>query len=329
MSEGAPAAAGTDGAVRSPKISVVTPTYNRAYVLGRVYDSLVSQTFADFEWIVVDDGSSDETEALVRSWIEEGKLELTYKRQENTGQYAAVNRGVEQARGEFITLLDSDDWFLPDTLEVLLEIWLGIPEPERGRFSGVVGLCAYEDGRIVGDSYPEDPLDCDPAELTYLHRVRGDKHSLLRADVLKAFPFPYEGEVVWPGLVWNRMALEYDERHVNRVVKILDYQETGLSNRALEIQMGSPLPMKQYYLEELRLPHRLPLRRRLRTTANYARWSLHCEIGLAGQFRDAPSKLRWLALLPVGTAVYLNDRRRYPAAWAARRAKTRLARESA
>jgi glycosyltransferase involved in cell wall biosynthesis len=316
-------------AERSPTITVVTPTYNRGYVLERVYQSLLTQTFQDLEWIVVDDGSTDGTEALVAGWIAEGKLDLTYRRQENTGQYAAVNRGVEIARGEFITLLDSDDWFLPDTLQALLDIWYGIPEADRPGFSGAVGLCAYEDGRIVGDEYPEDPLDCDQAELYYLHGVQGDKHSLLRTEVLKAYPFPFEGEVVWPGIVWNRMALKYKERHVNRVVKILDYQDTGLSNRALEIQVGSPLPMKQYYLEELRLPHRLPLRRRLRTTANYSRWSLHCEIGLGQQFRDAPSKLGWAALLPVGVAVYLNDRRRYPAAWAARRAKTRLARESA
>jgi hypothetical protein len=308
-----------------PKISVVTPTYNRAYVLGRVYESLVSQSFDDFEWIVVDDGSTDGTEELVRAWAAEGKLDIHFRWQENTGQYAAVNRGVEIARGEYITLLDSDDWFLPDTLEALLEMWYSIPESERPGFSGAVGLCAYEDGRIVGDRYPEDPLDCDQAELYYLHGVQGDKHSLLRTEVLKAYPFPYEGEVVWPGIVWNRMALKYRERHVNRVVKILDYQETGLSNRALEIQVGSPLPMKQYYLEELRLPHRLPLERRLRTTANYSRWSFHCGIGLGKQLTDAPSKLGWAALLPLGFAVYLNDRRRFPEAFAAHRARLRAA----
>jgi glycosyltransferase involved in cell wall biosynthesis len=318
-----------DGTSQAPTVSVITATFNRAYVLGRVYESLVAQTFTDLEWIVVDDGSSDDTEALVRGWIAEGKLDIRYRYQENTGQYAAVNRGVEMARGTYITLLDSDDWFLPDTIEALLDIWYSIPESERDGFSGAVGLCAYEDGRIVGDRYPSDPLDCDQAELFYIHGVLGDKHSILRADVLKAYPFPFEGEVVWPGIVWNRMALKYKERHVNRVVKILDYQETGLSYRALQLQVGSPLPMKQYYLEELQLPHRLPLRRRLRTTANYSRWSLHCGIGLREQAAAAPSKVAWLALFPVGLAVYLNDRRRFPEAAAARKAKSEAARARA
>jgi glycosyltransferase involved in cell wall biosynthesis len=305
----------------SPTISVVTATYNRAHTLDRVYRSLLDQTFDDFEWIVVDDGSQDGTAELIDSWSAEGRLEIRYRRQVNTGQFAATNRGVEMARGEFITLLDSDDWFVPDALEAMLDIWYGIPEVERAGFSGAVGLCAYVDGTIVGDRYPSDPLDCDQIELLHTHGVRGDKHSLLRADVLKAFPFPFEGEVVWPGIVWNRMALEYRERHVNRVLKILDYQDTGLSKNALEIQIGSPLPIQQYYLEELRVPHRLPLRRRARTTANYVRFSLHCGDGLRGQWKDAPSKLGWALLVPLGVAAYLNDRRRYPSASAARRAK--------
>jgi glycosyltransferase involved in cell wall biosynthesis len=190
----------------APLITVLTPTYNRAHLLGRVYESLLAQTFPRFEWIIVDDGSEDDTETLVRSWIDEGALEILYRQQANLGKVAAVNRGVEVARGEFTTTIDSDDWLVPDALERLLAHWRAIPEGEQQNFSGIVGLCAYEDGRIVGDPFPSDPLDCDPAELTYVHGVAGDKHGLLRTAVLREFPFPFEGAYAYvsPGLVWNR-----------------------------------------------------------------------------------------------------------------------------
>jgi glycosyltransferase involved in cell wall biosynthesis len=295
---------------RAPLISVLTPTYNRAHLLGRVYESLVVQTFPRFEWIIVDDGSVDHTERLVRSWIDKGAIEIRYRQQAHHGKFAAVNRGVELARGEYATTVDSDDWLVPDALERLLAHWRTIPEAEQQDFSGVVGLCAYEDGQIVGDPFPSDPLDCDPAELTYLYGVVGDKHSLLRTEVLREFPFPFEGASDPPGLVWNRMALKYRERHVNEVVKIVEYQPGGLTDDSLKVQIRAPLPMRQFFLEELRLPHRLSLRRRLRSYANYTRFSFHARLGLLKQAREVPSAAIWTLIAPLGTLLYIRDRLR-------------------
>jgi glycosyltransferase involved in cell wall biosynthesis len=303
------APAGEQGA---PLVTVLTPTYNRAGTLGRQYESLLAQTFDDFEWVVVDDGSDDGTDALVASWAAEGKLDIVYRAQRNRGKHVAVNRGVQQARGEFITIIDSDDYFTPSALELLLGHWGRIREDERPAFSGVVGLCAFEDGRIVGDRYPSDPLDCDPAELTYVHGVTGDKQSLLRTDVLRRFPFPFE-EIhgyVTESLVWNRMALEYRERHVNEVVVVKDYLAEGISDRALALAVQAAPATRQFFLEEARLPHRLTRRRRLRSHVNSVRYSFHARVGLRQQAREAPSRVAWLAVLPLGLALFVRDRRR-------------------
>jgi hypothetical protein len=120
------------------------------------------------------------------------------------------------------------------------------------------------------------------------------------------------------GLEWNRMALTYRERHVNAVVKIVDYQEGGLSDRSLEFQIRTPLPMRQFYLEELQLPHRLRLRRRFRSYTNYIRFSMHAGIGMLKQARAVPSKVTWLLLVPVGTALYLRDHSRSNASQSSR-----------
>jgi glycosyltransferase involved in cell wall biosynthesis len=294
----------------APLVTVVTPAYNRAHTLGRQYESLVAQTFRSFEWVIVDDGSEDDTSKLVEMWTAEGRLDIRYRFQENRGKHVAVNRGVEIARGEFTTIIDSDDWFVPNALEVLLEHWDRIPATERAGFSGVVGLCADEDGNIIGDRYPTDPLDCSPVELTYAHGVTGDKHSLLRTDVLRRFPFPFEGlrAYVTEALVWNRMAREYRERHVNEVVVIKEYLPEGISASGLEhVVRGAPAT-RQFFLEEARLPHALTFRRRMRSHANYVRFSHHAGVRVVRQAREAPSKAAWIALYPLGLGLFARDR---------------------
>jgi glycosyltransferase involved in cell wall biosynthesis len=298
----------------SPRISVLTPTYDRAHTLGRLYASLATQTYRSFEWLVIDDGSTDGTERLVEAWISDGNIEIVYERLEHRGIHVAWNRGIELARGEFVTVVGSDDWLVPEGLELMLEWWNTIPDPDDDSFSGVVGLCGHPDGRVVGDRYPRDVFDCDPVELFHVHGIRGDKHSMLRRDVYREFPFPYDDDpsIKWvpSQLVWNRMALKYRERHVNRIVKVVDYQEEGLSARAHELPMSSPRPMRQYLLEELQLPHRLPMRRRVRSYANYVRFSLHARTPVRVQLEDAPSTLAYAAVAPLGLMLYVRDQLR-------------------
>jgi len=301
----------TPKAADPPTITVLTPTYNRAHVLPRVYESLVRQTYHDFEWVIVDDGSDDGTRAIVQSWIRTGSFDIQYVEQPNRGKHVAVNRGIELARGEFTSIVDSDDWLRPDALKRLVQHWYDIPRAERSRFSGVVGLCVYENGEVVGDCYPQDLLDSDPVELRYVHRVDGDKQSLLRTTVLREFPFLYEelGGYVPEAIVWNRMALKYRERYVNEVVLTKNYESDGISHHALVLQIRAALATRQFYLEELLLPRPLKRSRRLRSYANYVRFSLHANIGWRKQATQAPSKPAWLATgVPVGTLLYLRDR---------------------
>jgi hypothetical protein len=107
------------------------------------------------------------------------------------------------------------------------------------------------------------------------------------------------------------MALKYRERHVNQVAKIVEYQSGGLTDDSLKLQIRTPLPMRQFLLEELRLPHRLPLRRRLCSYANYTRFSLHARLGVREQAREAPSTAIWSIIAPLGTILYIRDRLRF------------------
>lgn len=290
--------------------TVLTPTYNRAHLLGRAYESLKEQTFRDFEWIVVDDGSEDNTGQLVRGWEREADFVIRYVWQPNSGTHVAINQGVKLAQGRYIIVLDSDDWLAPNSLEKVLYNWESIPEAERDRFVGVVGLYAYPTGEVVGTPFPFSVLDSNAVEIRTRYRVQGDKFGMNRTDVLRQFPFPEGlGKYVTPSLVWNRIARKYKTRFVNEVFAFKEYQPGGLSARSVEIRISSNKAARLYYKEFAEIGElHVPFIDRLKACANYVRFSLHGQVPLSKQFTDIGVKLCWLLAFPVGFGVYLMDR---------------------
>ena len=142
--------------------TVFTPTYNRARTIERVYRSLAAQAFRGFEWVVVDDGSTDGTRELVEAWKAEASFPIRYEWQENRGKHIASNKGIALARGELFITADSDDEFPPTALETFKRVWESIPEAERPGFAGAAGLCVDQRGRLVGDRFPRSPPRLDP-----------------------------------------------------------------------------------------------------------------------------------------------------------------------
>lgn len=293
-------------------LTVLTPTFNRAHLLPRVHQSLIDQTEKAFEWIIVDDGSTDGTQSLVERWIEDSPFPVSYVWQENRGKHAAVNHGVQLAKGELILILDSDDWLVPNAIERIRYWWQSIPVGERTRYAGVAGLCALPSGTIVGTHFPKDVLDSDSIEIRVRYKVKGDKCEVWRKDVLQRFPFPEDlGRFVTEALVWNRIAHHYKLRFVNEVWKITEYQEEGLTARSLALRASSPHAARLYYKEFAESNRSdIPTLRRLREYANYTRFSLHGNVSLVCQAGDVKYKALWALAAPVGVMLYLRDRSR-------------------
>lgn len=290
--------------------TVFTPTYNRADLLPRAYESLKGQTFRDLEWVIVDDGSTDRTDEIVQGWIEESPFPISYTWQPNRGQHVAINRGVERARGYFFAILDSDDWYVPTALERFLVHWESIPDGEKPGFSGIAALCAYPSGQVVGTPFPQDVLDSDSIEIRVRHRVKGDKVAMHRTEVMKEFPFPEDlGRYVTKSLVWNRRALRYRSRYVNEILAYKEYQPGGMTARSEAVRVGSSRAARLYYKEFISTGRPLPVDVALRNYANYVRYSLHEGVALKDQARDAPSNLLWALSVPLGAGLYLRDGR--------------------
>ena len=227
-------------------ISVITPTYNRAYILFQAYDSLCAQTSKAFEWIVVDDGSTDQTEQMVKAWEKEQKeFSVHYYKKPNGGKHRAVNFGVQQAKYGYILILDSDDYLTNDAIECIHQWTLQIQGKED--FAGVAGLRGWKnsDAAIGGDLGDKEYIDAANHERAK-YGLSGDKAEVYRTELLRKYPFPeFEGEgFISEASVWNKISLDgYRIRWFNKVVYKCEYLEDGLTNM---VHTGEKLMMNNF-----------------------------------------------------------------------------------
>ncbi|HWF86442.1 MAG TPA: glycosyltransferase family A protein [Vicinamibacterales bacterium] len=295
--------------------TVFTPTYNRAHTLHRVYESLSRQTFRDFEWLIVDDGSNDNTGDLAARWRTAADFPIRYVRQPNRGKHVAFNHGVREATGRLFLPLDSDDACVPQALERFIHHWESIPEEEKARFTGVTALCMDETGQPIDRAFPLDVTDSDSLEMRYRFHITGEKWGFHRTDVLRSFPFPedvprgYLPEAV----VWSRIARIYKTRFVNEALRIYQTDQPSLmrGNGPERDAASARLADLMVLNEHLDYFKYAPLAF-CRSAAQYVRLSTHARIGPCEQFAEIGNplgKALWMTAYPVGLAVYLRDRR--------------------
>lgn len=210
-------------------ITVFTPTYNRAHTIERTFESLQNQSDDDFEWVVVDDGSLDNTFELLTRMEKVAKFPITMRRQKNAGKHVAINLGVQLAQGELFLIVDSDDWLKPDAIATIKHLAEGLPK--NGKYAGVAGVKITPEGNLVGTSFSSKYVDCTAFERAK-YSINGDKAETYFTKVLREFPFPvFEGETfLTESVVWYRIAhAGYKIRWTNEQFYICDYQSNGLS----------------------------------------------------------------------------------------------------
>ena len=291
-----------------PFISILTPTYNRGKLLLPLYDSLKNLTFEDFEWLIVDDGSEDDTEQYALSWIahniQNAEFPIRYIKKSNGGKHTAINRGVREANGELILILDSDDTLPEDSLATIAQFY----EQCKGYkdCAGVCGLMAHHDGQLIGTGFPKDPMYESALQFRYAEKgnVIGDLLEVYKASVMREFPFPeIENEKFCPeSLVWNRIANKYKLFCFNKVVYCRDYLEGGLTSEIVRIRMNSPIASTMTYAEML--DYNISLKWKIRSAINYWRFK-YC---ITNKSLKAPAvKWYWKVFQIIGLIMHLKD----------------------
>lgn len=299
--------------------TVFTPTYNRAYTLDRVYNSLLKQSFKNFEWLIVDDGSTDSTSQMIEEWKKTAGFEIRYFYQKNQGKHVASNLAVDQANGEFFLTIDSDDAFTENALALLYEGYISIPEESRNNFSAVTGLCQNQEGILIGDKFPKDKIDSNSVEMDYVYNISGDKKGFQKTSIMKAFRFPVvEGtNFVVEGLVWNQIARIYQTRYINKVICIAYLDEgTSLSreNHDYKKLAHASLPYFSYALnEEMKYLRHAPFKF-ITKAIIYIRLSCHLNLPIIQQIKkikDPGGKILTILMSFPGYLIYLNDLYRF------------------
>ena len=294
----------SNNSVIHPFITILTPTYNRASLLPRLFDSLLRQTNKDFEWIVVDDGSTDDTREVVANLKEKcgGAFPMGYVYKANGGKHMAINIGAERARGELLFIADSDDLLTDDALETVANSWHDISDDKS--FAGIAGLDITMDTReVIGSGLPQEHIDCNAIDIRYRHHVTGDMKEVFRTEVLREFPFPeFHSERFCPEqLVWFRIAHRYKLRYVNKPIYIAEYQPDGITAGITRARMKSPSASMLTYAELAECP--VPFMARVKAAINFWRF-WYCRTATSVVPRIAPW---WHCLRPLGWVMHQRD----------------------
>lgn len=291
--------------MRKPFLTVFTPAYNRAYTLPRTYESMRSQKNTDFIWLIVDDGSSDNTAELVKQWqSEENGFEIQYLYKENGGMHTAHNTAYEAIETELNVCVDSDDALAPDAVQMIADAWDKVKD--KG-YAGLLALDAEFDGKLIGIGFPVGLTETTLGGY-YRSGGRGDKKLILRTDVVRQYPpYPtFPGERFVPlGSLYTMIDRDYKLSVLDQVVCLVEYMPDGSTHNMLRQYYRNPNGFRYGRLVTLREP--TTLKRKLTIYIHYAAESI-----LAGQpiLRDAPDKLPALLSIPFGAvlAVYIKFR---------------------
>lgn len=231
-------------------LSIITPTYNRSILLKRLYESLVMQTSKDFEWIIIDDGSIDDTREIVDCWIKQNKINIRYIYQENQGKYIAHNTGVKNANGDLCLCIDSDDYPTLNCVELILNHW---KINNKEMHSGIIALKSYSNNTIIGDRIPINVKETTLFDLSERNKISGDKTLVYRTSILKQNLFPEfkETKFVPECVVYDKIDRKYKLLVLNENICICEYQVEGYSNNFESIMLNNPIGFNIYYMQRI------------------------------------------------------------------------------
>ena len=255
------------------KISILTSTYNRAKLLPNLYESLKDNLKydVDFEWLIMDDGSSDNTKEIVQSFINENTMNIKYYYQENQGKMVAINNLVEKATGDLIMDCDSDDCFAKNAFGIIKEnVDKLVQDPE---LYALLFLKCDVSGEISGKKFKQDNLKTTMFDLYFKDDVQGEKIILFNANIRKKYKHKIEqGEnFITEARMYHKMDLYYKIKCYNEPIMICEYQKDGYSKNIDKVFKKNPKGYLKYFEEILTMQDMVgvPFKKRLYVIKHY------------------------------------------------------------
>lgn len=283
-------------------VTIFTPTYNRARLLKRLYESLKEQSDKDFEWIIVDDGSKDNTKEVVQGFIKEKIIPIKYLKKENEGKHIAINVGCDMAEGELFFIVDSDDYIPKEAIEEVKRDWKKYRN--NTGIAGLVYLKAWKNGNLMGRKFEKDEFISNHVKEYNKGGVWGEKLKILRTEIFRKNKFPkYENEkYVGEHVLWIQVSRKYDLVYINKVLYIAEYLEDGLTMAGRKLRIENPLGGIKG--AQVLMQKDMCLKLRIKNNLLYSAYSFFAEKSIKEIYKGAVEKSLLTLELPFGYVLY-------------------------
>lgn len=282
-------------------LTIFTPTYNRAYCLGDLYESLCRQTCNDFEWLIIDDGSTDDTPRLVHQWKADQKVMIRYLHKENGGMHTGYNTAYDSITTELNMCMDSDDYCTDDAVEQIIKWW---KSNGSSKYAGIIGLDSTRDGRIIGDRFPDQIKHTTVSGMYQQHKIMGDKKLVYRTDVVKRYPrypeFPNE-RFVPIFCVPYMIDQDFPMLTLNKVLCVVEYRDDGSTRNILISYFRNPKGFG--FSRKIRMKYSPTFSDRFRNAMHYISSSIITSN--VNFLTESPKKMLTLAAIPFGILLHM------------------------
>ena len=288
------------------KFTIFTPTFNRKELLEKLYKSLQKQTYKDFEWLIVDDGSDDGTKEKAEEFLSEKKLDIKYYFKENGGKQRAYNFATDKANGELFICLDSDDEYVENGLETILKCWKKYEK--NSDIAGMGYLSTYPDGEVIGFGFPEKEMISTQFDIYNKYSVKGDKGLMFRTEIIKKYKFPVfdDEKFITEAVVYNRICEKYKMVYVNEKIEIKEYQEDGLTAKYNNLLLRNPKGQALYHNEIN--SQNLSFKQKILNNAVYYKFCRAAGYKFGKIFKENKNKLFLIFALGIGEYMWQKEK---------------------
>ncbi|MFJ7817588.1 glycosyl transferase family 2 [Bacillus toyonensis] len=283
-------------------LTIFTPTYNRGYLIQRCYESLCRQSNKNFVWLIVDDGSTDNTEQIINSFIKEKKIKIIYSKQKNSGKQVAHNTGVLMCTTEIFICLDSDDYLSDNAVQLIYDAWDKI-ESDR-ELAGLIALKGKNSSEVVGTEMPDNVERSSIFKLYDKHKFKGDAMLVFKTDILKKHLFPvFEGEkFITEAVVYDQISQKYEMKLLNKVLYFCEYLDDGYSKNIQSVHRENSKGY-MYFLEQ-RIENAKDLKSKYKAVSYYIAGCL--EIKSISAYMNCNFGFLKFIALPRGLIIYMK-----------------------
>ncbi len=292
--------------IKRHNITIFTPTYNRIGELAACYESLVAQTNPNFTWMIIDDGSTDETEQIVEHWQKSGKILIEYYKKVNGGKHTAYNFAINLCKTDYFLFLDSDDTLVPECIEILDghidKIF------DKSKISGIIGLWSSTDKTSVA-RMPVNVENLSGIELNQKYGFAGETVRMYKTNILKEYVFPIfpKEKFIYENVIFEPIDSKYKMLIVNKILARGKFLEGGYTSGADKLKVNNP---KGYALSlDTSVKYALSVRKKINWTILYIIWSHNFKN--AGGYKMFSSKLMYLTIYPLAMVLEMFKQPRF------------------